>query len=82
MSSKSFSNEKSAAVFAAAKRFGSDWKNTYQGLTKSLQGIRPMDGHNDHGHLGFFKNPANITPHQTFNGPLWLIKPLSFLPGL
>jgi len=82
MKSKSFNAAKSAAVFAAARRFGSDWNNTYQGTNKLLQGVKPMDGHNDHGHLGFFRNPTNITRHQTFNGPLWLIKPLSFLPGL
>ena len=60
MNNQSFSINNNKSVYDAASRFGFDPKNTYQGTTGSVPGVKTMGGHNNHGHLGFKRNPSNF----------------------
>jgi len=66
MSDKRFNVGNNAAVYEAAKRFGFDSKNTYQGTTGSVPGVKTMGGHNNHGHLGIMRNTANFKTYKPY----------------
>jgi RHS repeat-associated protein len=61
MDNSLFSVGNNKSVYEAAFRFGFDPKNTYQGTTGSVSGVKTMGGHNNHGHLGLKRNPSNFT---------------------
>jgi hypothetical protein len=66
MSDKRFNVANNAAVYEAANRFGFDPKNTYQGTTGSIPGVKTMGGHNNHGHLGLMRNPTNFIMYKPY----------------
>ncbi len=66
MSNSNFSISNNNAVYNAAKKFGFDYNNTYQGTTGTLQGVKTMGGHNNHGHLGAKLHPANIVLYKPY----------------
>jgi RHS repeat-associated protein len=66
MSDNRFNLNKNKAVYNAAFRFGFDPKNTYQGTTGSIQGVKTMGGHNNHGHLGLKRNPSNFINYKPY----------------
>ena len=53
-------------VYNSAYTFGFSWKNSYQGKSNLLDGVRTMSGHNNHGHLGLRTNPSNMLPYRPY----------------
>ena len=66
MSDNRFNVGNNAAVYDAANRFGFDYRNTYQGSTGTIPGVRTMGGHNNHGHLGLMRNPTNFIMYKPY----------------
>ena len=66
MNSKKFNLEYNTAVYEASFRFGFDSKNTYQGKTGSITGVKTMGGHDNHGHLGFKRNATNFINYKPY----------------
>ena len=60
MSDKKFNNKFNLDVYKIAFKYGFDPEKSYQGKIGALIGIVTMGGHNNHGHLGFKKNPSNF----------------------
>ena len=58
MTNSQFDTQKNQAVYDTAKMFG--FTENFQGTANKLNGIKTALGHNDHGHLGFNFNSANI----------------------
>lgn len=61
-----FSKKFNQALYESAYKYGFDKAATYQGLSNLLTGVKKMDSHNDHGHLGFSKSPTNVIDYEPY----------------
>ena len=66
MSNSNYSISNNNTVYNAAKKFGFDYNNTYQGTTGTLHGVKTIGGHNNHGHLGAKLHSTNIVLYKPY----------------